>query len=90
MINLLIETYSYFKTINSRKYAFQFSPIYEKNKHYSFVTSYFFGIVIGIVISGSVWLPDDPDSDSVESPSCESLSSIKINIYLQLLYFALK
>ena len=41
MINLLIEIYSYFKAIDSRKYVFQFAPIYEKNQFYRFVTSYF-------------------------------------------------
>ena len=35
-------------------------------------------LVIGTVISGSVWLKDDPDSDSVESLSCLNLASIKI------------
>ena len=41
MINLLIEIYSYFKAIDSRKYVFQFAPINEKNQYYRFVTSYF-------------------------------------------------
>jgi hypothetical protein len=35
-------------------------------------------VIIGTEISGSVGLPDDPDSDSVESPSCENLTSMKI------------
>jgi membrane associated rhomboid family serine protease len=41
MINLLIEIYSYFKAIDSRKYVFQFAPIYEKNQFYRLVTCYF-------------------------------------------------
>jgi membrane associated rhomboid family serine protease len=40
-INLLIEIYSHFKSFNSRKYVFQFSPINEKWQYYRFVTSYF-------------------------------------------------
>ena len=35
-------------------------------------------VIIGTEISGSVWLPDEPDSDSVESPSCKNLTSMKI------------
>ena len=40
-INFTIEIYSHFKTLNSRKYVFQFSPIYEKNQYYRFITNYF-------------------------------------------------
>jgi hypothetical protein len=35
-------------------------------------------VIIGIEISGSVGLPDDPDSDSVESSSCQNLTSMRI------------
>jgi len=35
-------------------------------------------VIIGTEISGSVGLPDDPDSDSVESPSRKNLTSMKI------------
>ena len=46
-INILIEIYSFFQNINSRKYVFQFAPIYEKNQYYRFVTSYFIHYGIG-------------------------------------------
>ena len=46
-INILIEIYSFFQNINSRKYVFQFAPIYEKNQYYRFVTNYFIHYGIG-------------------------------------------
>ena len=41
IINLTLEIYSYFNKINARKYVFQFSPIYEKNQYYRFISNYF-------------------------------------------------
>ena len=41
VINLILDIYSYFKGINTRKYVFQFSPIYEKNQYYRFISNYF-------------------------------------------------
>ena len=41
IINIYIEIYSFYKIINSRKYVFQYAPIYEKKQYYRFVTNYF-------------------------------------------------
>ena len=40
-INISIEIYSYFSKINYRKYVFQFSPIFEKNQYYRFISNHF-------------------------------------------------
>ena len=40
-INLMIEIYTLFSPINSRKYVFQFAPIYEKGQYYRFISNYF-------------------------------------------------
>lgn len=50
IINLYIEIYSFFEIINSRKYIFQFAPIYEKNQYYRFVSNYFIHYGIGHLI----------------------------------------
>ena len=41
IINIYIELYSFFEIINSRKYIFQFAPIYDKNQYYRFISNYF-------------------------------------------------
>jgi membrane associated rhomboid family serine protease len=40
-INITIKIYSYFYNINCRKYVFQFSPIFERNQYYRFISSHF-------------------------------------------------
>ena len=50
IINIYIEIYSFFEILNSRKYIFQFAPIYEKNQYYRFVSNYFIHYGIGHLI----------------------------------------
>ena len=40
-INLIIEIYSQFTSLNYRKYVFQYAPIIERNQYYRFISSYF-------------------------------------------------
>ena len=40
-INISIKIYSYFSNINKRKYVFQFSPIFERNQYYRFISNHF-------------------------------------------------
>ena len=41
IINISIEIYSFFSNINKRKYVFQFSPIFERNQYYRFISNHF-------------------------------------------------
>ena len=50
IINIYIELYSFFEIINSRKYIFQFAPIYDKNQYYRFISNYFIHYGIGHLI----------------------------------------
>ena len=50
IINIYIEIFSFFQIINSRKYIFQFAPIYEKNQFYRFISNYFIHYGIGHLI----------------------------------------
>ena len=50
IINLLIQIYSFFKVLDSRKYVFQYAPIYEKNQYYRLITNYFIHYGFGHLI----------------------------------------
>ena len=56
IINIIIEIYSQYNSLNYRKYVFQYTPIYEKWQYYRFITSYFihygiFHLLIELYIS---------------------------------------
>ena len=41
IIDIYIEILSFYKNIDSRKYVFQYAPIYEKKQYYRFISNYF-------------------------------------------------